>query len=120
MGHKRKEHRLGVCEENLVTRHLKLKPADPQTVAELVAEIDQLFGMDEVSFDEQSHMLEFAYDATRLSIERIEEILSRHGVEINQGWWNRFKEDYYRFNDDNIKENANHEPWSCHKQFLDK
>jgi hypothetical protein len=55
-----------------------------------------------------------AYDASRLCIDHIEAILARHAIEISHGWWTRFKEDHYRFVDQNIKDNASKEPWSCH------
>jgi hypothetical protein len=35
-------------------------------------------------------------------------------VDIGAGRWNRIKEDYYRFIDQNVKENAKQKPWSCH------
>ncbi|MCD6007837.1 cation transporter [Halomonas sp. IOP_31] len=108
------EHRLGVNEVNLVIRKLKLKPGDQQDLQSAIAEIDQLFGLDKVSSDDSKRMLHLAYDASRLCIEGIEQILTRHGIEISQGWWNRFKEEHYRFVDQNIKDNAAKEPWSCH------
>ena len=55
-----------------------------------------------------------AYDASRLCIDHIETILARHAIEISNSWWNRFKEGHYRFVDQNIKDNASKEPWSCH------
>ncbi len=108
------EHRLGVNEVNLVTRKLKLDPSDHPILLQAIEEIDQLYGLDSVAYDEEKRMLGLAYDATRICIECVEEILSRYGIAISDGWWNRFKEDHYRFVDQNIKDNAAHEPWNCH------
>lgn len=108
------KHRLGVSDVNLVSRHLKLEPSNQQDLQSAIAEIDQLYGLDKVSFDASKRMLNLAYDASRLCIEGIEKILARNSVEISHGWWNRFKEEHYRFVDQNIKDNAAKEPWSCH------
>jgi len=108
------EHRLGVTEVNLVIRKLKLEPSNQQDLQSAIAEIDQLFGLDKVSYDDRKRMLHLAYDASRLCIEGIEKILTRHSIRISQGWWNRYKRDHYRFVDQNIKDNAAKEPWSCH------
>jgi hypothetical protein len=110
----RNEHRLGVSKVNLVFRHLKLEPSNQQDLHSAIAEIDHLYGLDKVSFDASKRMLNLAYDASRLCIEGIEKILARNSVEISHGWWNRFKEEHYRFVDQNIKDNAAKEPWSCH------
>ena len=109
-----KEHRLGVSEVTLVVRHLKLEPANSKTLASAVNEIDEIYGFDSVSFDDKSQTLNLAYDATRTCIDGVEEILKKHGLEVSHDWWTHFKEGYYRFVDENIKDNANSEPWSCH------
>ena len=113
---KHKEHRLGVSEVNLVNRHLRLlTPIDSTKLNEAIAEIDQLYGLDEVTVDEKSNKLDFSYDASRLCIDCVEEILTKHGIRPKDDWWTHFKEEYYRFVDQNVKENVRHEPWSCHR-----
>ena len=111
----KKEHRLGVSEINLVVRHLKLEPADQNNLQAVVAEVDQLYGLDAISFDEKSHVLNLAYDASRICLDGIEDVLKKHGVEVSHDWWTHFKEGYYKFVDQNVKNNASHEPWSCHQ-----
>lgn len=109
------EHRLGVSPVNLVNRHLKLAPNDPEKLQAAIAEIDQLYGLDSISFNEKTQRLDFAYDASRLCIDCVEDILTQHAVEVSHDWWTRFKEGHYRFVDQNVKDNARHEPWSCHQ-----
>lgn len=111
---KQREHRLGVSESTLVKRHLKIESSGPEGIQEALAEIDQLYGMDSVSFDQERSRLDLAYNAVRLSIDDIAAILERHGIDIAPGWWNHFKEEHYRFVDQNVKDNAQKEPWSCH------
>lgn len=110
-----KEHRLGVSEVNLVVRHLKLEPVTRERLQETIDEIDQMYGLDDISFDEKSHVLNLAYDGSRICLDGIEEVLAKHGVQVSHDWWTHFKEGYYKFVDENVQENAHHEPWSCHR-----
>ena len=109
------EHRLGVSEVNLVVRHIKLEPIDSEILQKAIAEIDQIYGMDAVSFDAKTHVLNLAYDASRICLDCIEEVLQKYHVAVGHDWWTHFKEGYYKFVDENIKDNATREPWSCHK-----
>lgn len=111
-----KEHRLGVSDVNLVVRHLKLEPVEQNQIQALITEINRLYGMDAISFDEKSHVLNLAYDASRLCLDGIEDLFKQHDVEVSHDWWTHFKEGHYRFVDKNIKDNAHSEPWSCHQQ----
>lgn len=108
------DHRLGVSEAFLVTRKLKVTPDATGHISAAVTEIDALFGIDSVCYDPDHQKLHLAYDAKRLCIDDIEEVMIRHGVDIGPGRWNRIKEDYYRFVDQNVKDNAKQKPWSCH------
>lgn len=111
---KKGKHRLGVSETNLVNRHLKLADVHTSRIALAISEIDEIYGIDEVSFDENSEMLDVAYDASRTCIDCIEDILVKHRLKISDDWWTRFKEAHYRFVDQNVKDNAEHVPFSCH------
>ncbi|MBV1928343.1 MAG: cation transporter [Gammaproteobacteria bacterium] len=113
---KQEEHRLGVSEVNLVVRHLRLEPLEQTRLQEAVAEIDKIYGLDAISFDERTHVLNLAYDASRICLDGIEDQLKQYDVEVSHDWWTRFKESYYKFVDQNVKDNASHEPWSCHKR----
>ncbi|RCV89664.1 cation transporter [Billgrantia montanilacus] len=109
------EHRLGVSGVNLVMRHLKLNPVEKPSMDAAIAEIDQLYGLDSVFFDAKRRKLQLAYDATRLCLDCVEEILDKYDIEVSGDWWTRFKEEHYRFVDQNVKDNARQEPWSCHR-----
>lgn len=111
---KNTEHRLGVSEVNLVVRHLKLDTKSVDSIQDALSEIDKLYGLDAVSFDEKSQVLNLAYDASRLCLDGIEDVLAKYGIEVGHDWWTHFKEGYYKFVDENVKDNAGHEPWSCH------
>lgn len=111
----RKIHRLGINEANLVRRKIKLLQRDKEVVSPAVHEIDTIYGVDDVRFNPDSGRLTLEYDATRLNLDCVEEVLDRHGLEEDQGWWSRYRRSHYRFVDENIKDSALHEPFSCHR-----
>ncbi len=108
------EHRVGVREVNLVVRHLKLEKITSENKQNILTEINQTFGIDNVSFDDKSQTLNLAYDATHCNLEGLEEIISKHGANVAHDLWTHFKENYYKYVDENVKDNAQHQPWSCH------
>lgn len=109
------EHRVGVNEDNLVVRTVKLAKITPQNKGDILTKIDEAFGVDAVSFDDNKNELKVAYDATHINLEDIEVIIKGFGGDVADSWWNHIKEDYYKFVDQNVKDNAQHKPWSCHK-----
>ena len=109
------DHRVGVRENSLVVRNLKLSNVTSENIDALIEEIDQMFGLDEVSFNRKEEAIHLAYDAVNLDLDGIEEVIKKHGVGIHDDWWTHTKESYYKFCDQNVKDNFKHEPWSCHK-----
>ena len=95
---------------NMMERHF-----DGAELGGVVAEIDKLYGLASVAFDDSKGRLDMAYDATRICLDCIEEVLTKYAIEVSHDWWTHFKEDHYRFVDQNLKDNASREPWSCHK-----
>mgnify|MGYP003624999487 CR=1 FL=1 len=108
------DHRVGVREVSLVVRSLKLDKITDENKHSILTEIDQVFGIDYVSFDDKSQTLNIAYDATNCNLQSLKEIVHKHGSEVSHDLWARFKESYYEFVDENVKENTTHKPWSCH------
>lgn len=108
-------HKPGVHEAYLVKRHLALESLDAEKAAAIAQEIEPLIGVDSLTLDPDSRRLDIAYDASVLQLEQIEEIVRRHGSDLDHGWWTRFKEGWYRYTDQNIQDNAKHEPFCCSK-----
>ncbi|MCG9720942.1 cation transporter [Shewanella sp. Isolate7] len=109
------DHRVGVREQNLVIRNLKLSNVTQDNCDALIAEIDDLFGIDEVSYNIRTGEIHLAYDATHIDLDGVEKVLKQHGADLHNDWWTHTKESYYKFVDQNIKDNAEHKPWSCHQ-----
>lgn len=110
------QHRPGIDKANLVIRHLKLENPCVEHLEAAINEIDHVYGLDAISYDTKTCVLNLAYNARILSLEKMEAVLSKHGIEISHDWWTHFKEDYYRYVDANVKNNATREPWTCHKK----
>ena len=108
------DHRVGVSEMNLVLRHLKLTNIDDDKINAIIFDIDASFGVDAVSFERAKQTLHVGYDATHCNLDGIENIIKINGADISHDWWTNFKEGYYQFVDENVRENAKHKPWSCH------
>ena len=109
------DHRVGVRESSLVVRNLRLSKVTDENIDELIEDIDQMFGLEEVSFNRKEQTIHLAYDAVNLNLDGIEGVIREHGVDIHNDWWTNTKEGYYKFVDQNVKDNAEHTPWSCHK-----
>lgn len=108
-------HRVGVREANLVVRNLRLQNVSKQNLEPMMEEIDKLFGIDEAVYNNEEGAVYLAYDATHIDLDGIEEVIRKHGADIHDDWWTHTKEGYYKFVDQNVKDNAQHQPWSCHK-----
>ncbi|GAA0792047.1 hypothetical protein GCM10009109_21830 [Marinobacterium sediminicola] len=109
------EHKPGVKEVNLVSRKMRLVDVKAQAENALVEAVRQLFGMDRVVFDAPNATLYFDYDATHCSLDKVEGVIRNMGAKFDTGWWSRFKRSYYRFVDQNMKDNEAHEPHCCNK-----
>lgn len=107
------EHRPGVKEINLVNRHLKLQGVTEENKEAIITKIDTLIGIESVSFDELTATLNMAYDATHCDLKGIETLLQAHGADTSDGLFTKIKEGYYKFVDQNIKDNDEHEPHCC-------
>lgn len=110
----RTEHKPGVHEEYLKRRRLRLERCSREQADLLTREIDRLLGVDTVDFDGDTELLTVEYDASVASLDQIEAVLSDNDCAVSRDLWTRFREGWYRFNDDNIKQNASRDPWTCH------
>lgn len=117
--HSKQQHKFGVNEGSLMIRNLRLEGSVQNNHQLIVQEIDQLLGVDAVSINASESLLYVAYvayDATTRQLDEIEEIIREYECDIAHDWWTHFKESYYKCVDQNVKDNASHEPWSCHKR----
>jgi hypothetical protein len=107
------EHRVGVTEVNLVIRKLQLKGLTEFNRAKIISEIDEAVGIENVTLDIKDGLLHVAYDVTHINLDAIKLVVVEHGAELSGGWWSHFKEGYYKFVDQNMKDNIKHKPSCC-------
>tara|TARA_R110000787_G_scaffold261314_2_gene366618 strand:- start:698 stop:1069 length:372 start_codon:yes stop_codon:yes gene_type:complete len=108
------DHRVGVRENNLVVRNLRLSKVTDENIDALISAIDHLFGLDEVAFNRKQQTIHLAYDGANLNLDGIESVIRDHGADIHNDWWTHTKEGYYKYCDQNVKDNFDHQPSSCH------
>ena len=68
-------------------------------------------GMTMVSFHKISNF--YVDNATHCDLAGIEAVLQTHGADTSNGIWTKIKEGYYKFVDQNIKDNDEHDPHCC-------
>jgi hypothetical protein len=107
------EHRAGVTAVNLVIRKIQLKGLTEYNQAKIITEIDEAFGIENVTLDIKDGLLQIAYDVTHINLDIIKRLVVKHGAEFYGGWLNNFKQGYYKFVDQNMIENSKHKPSCC-------
>jgi hypothetical protein len=110
----RKKHKLEVDPAYRLTRRLKLVGPVEHHEKAVIEEIDGLFGVDNVSITNRKTLV-VVYDGTLRKIDDIREILERYGLRFGNDWITRFKMNWYRSTDQNVRANASHEPHCCSK-----
>ena len=107
------EHRPGVQEINLVYRYLKLEGVNSDNRGLIIEKINAVTGIESVEFDSEKSILTLSYDASHCSLEDFEQLLHECDVDTDNGLWTKIKEGYYKFIDQNVKDNAEHDPHCC-------
>ncbi|HIE56302.1 MAG TPA: cation transporter, partial [Chromatiaceae bacterium] len=69
----KQQHKVGVNENSLMIRRLRLEGPVDDNYQLIVQEIDQLLGVDAVSINASESLLNVAYDATKRQLDEIEE-----------------------------------------------
>ena len=91
-------------------RHLKLTGITEENIQLITSQIEATFGVDAVSFEHEKQILHIGYDAIHCQLDGIDNIVKTHGADISHDWWTNYKEGYYQFVDENIRENTKHKP----------
>ena len=107
-------HRLGVNSNYLVTRRLKLAGPLTEKFDQIESELLDLIGVNSAVVNIAKRELRIAYDASKRQLADVETVIADQGCQLRTHRWDRFKRSWYRYFDQNIKENAAKEPWRCH------
>lgn len=109
------EHREGVNPAFLARHTLSLTGLNSADAGNLLADIDELPGVDRVRLKGREQTLKVAYDASRLNIDGVIAILEKYGASVKDSWWSRTRLGWQRQTDENIRDNARHEATCCSK-----
>lgn len=109
------QHRTGISPGFLTKHRLVLQGLNDINANAIVAELDQLPCMDSVIINRKKQSIKLHYDASRHHIDEMIAIVIKHGATVKEGWWNHIRLGWQRQIDQNIKENAQHEPHCCNK-----
>lgn len=109
------DHKSGVREGCLVTRQVKLEHIDAYHLSPLLGKLEKLYGVETVLFDKAGKRLTVSYDASHCQFHFIKRMIESHNFTLARDWWSCLTASYYSFVDQNIKDNANHEPICCNK-----
>lgn len=114
------EHKPGIHEGFLVTRHIDLLECNDATAAAIVEVLGKEDSVDTVSLKPGSKnpnrkRLNIHYDASLTNIDYIAEIIRAGGGQIASNWLMRRRFSSYRFTDQNAHDNAKHQPACCNK-----
>lgn len=109
-----KKHKATVKKAYLLHRKLPIEGLDENQWKSFLDELNYLPYVD-LAERKAINKLDVTYDASHWSIAELLELVKIHGGWIKGGWWNRRKLSWYRFTDENVQANAEHEPTCCSK-----
>lgn len=97
-----------------VRRRIKLQSlghaADALAVERALAELP---GVVKVAADVEKHRVVVSYDASQQNFRNIVETMEKTGFPPLDNWWSRLKGSWYRFSDENARDNAKAPPPAC-------
>ncbi|RLA42401.1 MAG: hypothetical protein DRR06_08605 [Gammaproteobacteria bacterium] len=114
------QHKPGIHEGFLLTRHIDLVDTGRTTAEALVETLSHEDSVDTVSLKKGSkhperQRINVCYDASLTDIDFIVGLISASGGQIATNWLMRKRLNSYRFTDQNAHDNAKHQPGCCNK-----
>ena len=114
------QHKPGIHEGFLLTRHIDLVDTGNATAEALVETLSHEDSVDTVSLSKDSkhperQRINIRYDASLTDIDSIFELIRAGGGQLASNWLMRKRENWYRFTDQNVHDKAKHQPGCCNK-----
>ena len=107
-------HNPGVNQEFLVTRRLNLIGSLAGNFDLIESELNALIGVNSAVLDLSTGVLRIAYDASKRQLVELEAVIVAQGGQLSDERWQRYKQRWYCYFDQNIKSNAARDPRCCH------
>ena len=108
-------YRDGVNPGYVVTFKIRYQCLDQTSIAPALAKLDALLGMQQLTLLEKQSALVLKYDASKIDLDQILEMLSTFNITPKSGWWASRKLSHYRFINQNVRDNSKHVPVCCSK-----
>ncbi len=114
------EHKPGIHEGFVLTRHIDLVDTDDVVTAAIVEVLANEDSVATISLkpgrkNTGRKRLNIHYDASLTNIDHIAELICSGGGHIASNWLMRKRLSSYRFTDQNAYDNAKHQPTCCNK-----
>lgn len=107
-------HKATNKEQFLLRRKLTVEDLAENQWDALIQELNQNPCVDFAERKSDNQLI-VTFDATHWSTDACIELVGAHGGHLKGGWWERRKISGYRFSDENIRANANLDPFCCSK-----
>lgn len=99
----------------LVRRQLRVRGLDKDRLSGLANELIESPNIDHIEFDARKGRFEITYDASRWCLDDVITVVRENGGDVIRSGWQRMKLGWYRSTDDNVRANAEIEPFCCSK-----
>lgn len=94
------------------SRRIAVASGSPEQLHQAIQRLRAMAPVIDVELDRQNR-LHVVYDASRLGMREIESLLGNSGITPGNGFWMSLKQGWYRFLDDNARENARTGSGAC-------
>lgn len=95
-----------------VKRRIAVASGSPEQLHQAIQRLREKAPVIDVELDRKNR-LRVSYDASRLGMREIESLLGNSGITLDNGYWSSLKQGWYRFLDDNARENARTGSGAC-------
>lgn len=95
-----------------VNRRIAVASGSPEQLHQAIQRLREMAPVIDVELDRQNR-LHVVYDASRLGMREIESLLGNSGITTGNGFWSNLKQGWYRFLDDNARDNARSGGGAC-------
>lgn len=95
-----------------VNRRIAVASGSPEQLHQAIQRLREMAPVIDVELDRQNR-LHVVYDASRLGMREIESLLGNSGITSGNGLWSNLKQEWYRFLDDNARDNARSGGGAC-------
>jgi|SRR5699024_449840 len=109
-----KAHKATSQAQFLLRRKIAVEGLNENKTGEVIQKLNHYTHVD-FAEDKQGGQLVVTFDGRRWSTNELIEFIESHGGRLKHSWWQRKKHAWYRFTDENVRDNAKHVHTCCSK-----